>query len=268
MENQSGDVTGFVADCIQRLLSAGFDADAFETAKWAGIACLGVLGLSILVGFAARVYRGPADLQPPVTENQFRWLLYIGALLIALPVVGKVTSEVTPVEFQDTDRVFAQQVCSDQLQAFAQTAEIEGLRAELNALAFAVAQSPDPSSGGLGDEGDFPSEAPMVETRVNQDILGSAVSIFYRSARAQDAEEIQALLQEAGAGVIRRNTDLSETARGQTARRGDTYVLSDNRAGKAPGAIDEILRDLSDIEVTDIIQVDALTGTPVQILLY
>lgn len=262
METEAGDVTGFVSDCVRRLLAAGFDAGAFETAKWAGLACLIALALSALAGFGARLYKGASDIEPPVSENQFKWLLYVGALLIALPVVAKVTTDNTTLEFESSDRTFAQQVCREQLESFSQTAEIEGLDAKIENLSFELSQlrSTTQNSSNVTEE-------PVAVSTTNPQILGQAVSIFFRGTRSADAEKIAGILRQAGAGVNARESDLSETSRAQTAPSGAVYILSDTRVGNAPVAIAGLLTE-NGITTTDSVTVSALSGTSVQILLY
>ncbi len=261
MEN--GDVTGFVTNCVQNLLNAGFDASAFETAKWAGVACLIAIALSAFAGFTARIWKGASDIEPAVTENQFRWLLYVGALLIALPVVAKVTTDQTGLEFESTDRTFAQEVCREQMQSVAQAAEIGALEAQISELAFEIEQvrtaalNPDTS----------PIDQPVIATTRLADVVGTPVSIFYRDARESDANAIAAVLRDAGAGVALRDTDLSETSRAKTAISGDTYIISDPRAGDASTAIIDRLREAG-VRINGNNTVGNLSGTPVQILLY
>lgn len=266
----AGDVTGQISDCIKTLLQVGFDASAFETAKWAGVACLIALALSAALTFVFRLRRD-ADVLPPVTESQFRWLLYVGAILIALPVVAKITTDNTQISFASSDRSFAQQTCRDQAQAFAQQAEIGGLEAKVtvlqdsvNALRARVDQGPGVEPGTGPDVGD---PLAMVETQIVPEILGVPVSIYYRSARADMADEVRTILSDAGAGVAARSSDLSETSRADTALAGEIYVLADPRAGDAPGAISDVL-ERNGITVQNITNVARLSGTPVQILLY
>ena len=266
MGAESSDVTGFISDCVQRLLSAGFDAGAFEMAKWAGVACLAALGLSAIAGFGVRVYKGASDIEPPVSENQFRWLLYVGALLIALPVVTKITTDNTTLDFESSDRSFAQQVCSEQLESFSQTAVIEGLDAKIENLSFELAQIRDeavtvapPTSG--------PPQPAEVKDGFDSQILGQAVSIFFRGHRQDDAQVIADILRKAGAGVNARESDLSETSRAQTAPRGANFLLSDTRAVNAPSAISDTLAKAG-FDIAENVTVGSLSGTAVQILLY
>ena len=266
MELDAGDVTGFVSDCVARLLAAGFDAGAFTTAKWAGVACLAALALSALAGFSARLYKGADDINPPVSESQFRWLLYVGALLIALPVVAKVTTDNTTLEFHSSDRTFAHQVCSEQMQSFSQTAQIEGLDAKIDNLSQELAQlrAAPPT---LTPPAPTTDDSQIVIDTTDPLILGQAVSIFYRGHREADAQSIAGILRAAGAGVNARESDLSETSRNDSAARGAVYVLSDTRAGNAPLAITDLLTR-EGISVSDNITVGSLSGTSVQILLY
>ncbi len=266
MEPIGNDPTGFVAECVLRMLAAGFDADAFETAKWAGVACLIALGLSAVSGFAARVWKGSPDIAPPFSDNQFRWLLYVEALLIALPVATKVTTDTTGLEFSSSDRAFAQDVCRDQQQNFAQSAVIGALEAKIDKFGSELAEvrraaQPDtPTSD--------PTQDPQsVITQTIPEILGKAVSILYRSARSEDTQVIADILANAGAGVARRATDLSETAAAQTAQRRDIYLLSDTRAGAAAQTIAQEL-DAAGYRVTQNVTLGALSGTAIQILLY
>ncbi|MEO0939781.1 MAG: hypothetical protein AAFY38_16630 [Pseudomonadota bacterium] len=259
------DFTGFISECVARLTQAGFDADAFETAKWAGVACLSVIGLSIAAGFAARIWRKDATIEVPITENQFRWLLYIGALLIALPVMTKVTAEIAPLEFESTDRAYAQEICreglNDTTQAAALRASEAKLTARLDQMAFELAALRDatPSNGELFEQ--------SIETLIDPEILGTPVSIFYRPARRDAARGIAARLEEVGAGVALRASDLSETSRATTALPGDLVILYDERGAQSERAIIDLLRD-AELDVTDSVGVRSLSGTPVQLLMY
>lgn len=259
------DFTGFVSECVARLTQSGFDADAFETAKLAGVACLAVIGLSIAAAFAARIWRKDATIEVPITENQFRWLLYIGAVLIALPVMTKVTAEIAPLEFESTDRAYAQEVCREGLNDTTQAADLRASEAKLTArldlLAFELAALRDgnPSDGGLLQQ--------SVETLIQPDILGTPISIFYRPARSDAAREVAARLEDAGAGVALRASDLSETSRAATALPGDLVILYDARGAEAERALIDLLRD-AELDITDSVGVRNLSGTPVQLLMY
>ncbi|MEL6100643.1 MAG: hypothetical protein AAFV87_07220 [Pseudomonadota bacterium] len=258
------DPSGFIAQCVRDLLQVGFDASAFETAKWAGLACLIVLALLITAAFVARFFK-TEDMPPPVTENQFKWVLIVGAVLIALPVVAKVTSDQFEVNFASDDRTFAQRICEEQLEATAQTAEVDALETRLNALVDQIAAL---TARGLPENGEG-LEAPVIVAprSQNADLLGQAVSVFYRPAQESRAQEVSALLKANGAGVGLRETDLTNTNFAESALSGEVYLLYDNRAFDAEQAIRETLEEAG-IVLRDARNVSTLKGNALQILIF
>ena len=258
------DPSGFIAQCVRDLLQVGFDASAFETAKWAGLACLIVLALLITGAFVARFFKAD-EVPPPVTENQFKWVLIVGAVLIALPVVAKVTSDQFEVNFASDDRTFAQRICEEQLEATAQTAEVDALEARLNALDQQMALLTD---RGLPENGEGLEAPVIVAPRAqNMALLGQAVSVFYRPAQEARAQEVSALLKANGAGVALRPTDLTETSFVQTALSGEIYLIFDDLGSDAARAIRETLEEAG-IILRDARNVSALKGNALQILIF
>lgn len=260
---ESGDVAGIIADCLKTLQASGFDADAFLTTRWAGLACLFALAVSAILGFAAGFWKD--GVTPPLGDGQFRAVLYVGALLLALPVVTQVTAEGFDLQLGSGDRAFAQDICRDRQEAVTQSAEIAALETRLSVQ---VEELRSEIALARIDPQDFPLELPMIVTPVRPEILGTPVAVYYRSGRQADAQTIRDILSDAGAGVALRNTDLSETSRAATAAPGDIYILSDARADAAPEVIATLLEDEAGVAVTGRMSVDSLAGTPVQILLY
>lgn len=213
-----------------------------------------------------RVWKGATDITAPISENQFRWLLYAGALLMGLPVATKVATDITGLEFTSSGRRVAQEICRDQQQSFVQSVRINALEDRIDNLGSALAELRNADHTGARGPASLQPEM-FVQTLSEPDILGRAVSILYRSQRNANAEIIAAILQDARAAVARRATDLSETATAQSARRGDIFLLSDARTGDAARAIERVLA-AAGLSVTQNNTLAALSGTAIQILLY
>ena len=244
-----------VVECLSKLSRAGFDASAFDTARWVGVAVLAVAGLVLLAHTAKHLLVSKSEF--PVESRVFFFLGGLGFLLIALPIVTKVVYAENSVDLGSSDRQFAQAFCRDRALAPAAEAETAAVRQELEALteryewlSAAVAEdrnTPPPTMA---------SERPM---------LGMAVAIYPRSSRIADAEGIARALRSEGAGVTVTETDLSESAAAPTS--GANVILFSEASRERASRLQAFLESQG-VAVAALRGPLALRGESLQLLLY
>ncbi|WP_146345257.1 hypothetical protein [Falsiphaeobacter marinintestinus] len=204
--------TAFIQECITALSRAGFDAGAFEWAKWAGIGCFIALTLAVLATFVGRLAKDHA-FPSPLSDSNFKLLLIAGCLLIALPVVSKIAAAQMEIDLVSRDSEFAQRICEERGEELERSAETKSLHQEVAVLLKRVSA--------LESQTRVTPSAPEVDPP----LLGQAISVFYRSGRLDQARQLETYLTKNGAGVARRESDLTETNLARSARPGDTFVV-------------------------------------------
>jgi hypothetical protein len=101
----------------------------------------------------------------------------------------------------------------------------------------------------------------------NPELLGRAVSVFYRPGQQDRAQQVAAILQNVGAGVALRETDLTETSYSKQALTGEIVLLFDPRGSRAAEAVQsELKEDGISLRASD--AVTSLRGNSVQILIF
>lgn len=148
------------------------------------------------------------ELPAALSEPQFRLTILIGAVLSALPVVAKITSDQFNIELGSGERDYAQRICDERADTLANNADVKAIEqrvASLEAQLAKLAPSDPVESSGT---------TPKHNTET---LLGDSVVVFHRARGADTARQIEAILQLKGAGVALRETDLTQSSLLKTA---------------------------------------------------
>lgn len=257
------DLTGGIALCIKQLKTVGFDASAYEIAKWAGVWCLIAVLILIIATFLVRSFRDK-ELPAAISEAQFALTVMIAACLIALPVVVKITSDDVNVDLASGDITSARRICEERndakIDAIASNAKIEAVEQKLATLQAQLSE--------LTTSEMQPSTDPVLSAPVSaQELLGAALAIFYRSPSKDSALNIENLLQDQGAGVAVNNTDLTESAFVETAQPGDVYIVYTSDADDILQTVTNILK-ANGVPLREVRGPFSLKGPSLQILVF
>jgi hypothetical protein len=98
-------------------------------------------------------------------------------------------------------------------------------------------------------------------------LLGTALSVFNRSGSKEVALRIERMLEQDGAGVALRSTDLTESFWSDVGVTGDVYISYVNTASAAVAHVKTML-EAAGIDVKATREVQNLSGNPMQILVF
>jgi hypothetical protein len=277
------DPVGTIAECLRKLTAAGFDATAYESSRWIGLAVLAVFVL-LLVAQAIAHLKGRSG--PLIEPKLAILLLLVGAGLVALPVISRVSGNGHTIEYVSHDAEWAKQICGQTADQVAQSAQTEALAAQLEAIRGEIAQlgpalrALQPGSGvvKMSDTLSATSDSEMapfpwppggssLALVSSLPLLGEPISVFYRPERATDALAIASQLKQEGAGVAIRETILSESTLSTTAQAGEVFVIHAADKDDTVATVARVLNAQDQI-VTDVRGPYTLRGNPVQILLF